>query len=145
MSIYRIQKGVGTVKLSRAVFLYIEHELYSYDATKRSLVELREDIIDETPLPEVMVSGGTTPNPTERKAARLVQNAALARMERVIRAVERALGRLTESHRQLFELKYLQSLEWPQVCDEMAISERSFFRLRRDLVLMAAEELGLGE
>lgn len=138
-------RGVADVQLSRAVFQYIEYELLNYDTTRQVLDELREDVIGETTRPEVMVSGGRTPDPTVTKTVKLVQCAALARMERVVRAVDRSLGKLSDNHRHLFDAKYCRCMKWPQVCREMAISERSFFRIRRELVAMVAHELGLAE
>ena len=127
----------------RAVFNYIEHELYCYQATRQELEVLREEIIAGATPREVAVAGGWHPDPTGRKAVRLLTNAALARMTRVVRAVDRALARLDESHRRLFVLRYQQCRSWPNVCQEMALSERSYFRLRRELVLAVAYELGL--
>lgn len=131
------------VKLGRAVFNYIEHELYCYQATQQELAELREEIIGETAVPEVVVAGGWHPDPTEKKASQLLTNAALARMTRVVRAIDRALARLDGDHRRLFVLRYQQCRPWPSICREMALSERSYFRLRRELVLTVARELGL--
>mgnify|MGYP000872409590 CR=1 FL=1 len=133
------------MKLDRAVFRYIEHELYNYDETKREIEELRMDIIEKAPLKEAIPGTGYVSDPTARKAMKLVTSTALARMERTVRAIDRALARLTDEHRQLFELKYRQCLPWQRVCELIPLSERSYFRLRRELVLMVALEMGLAE
>lgn len=133
------------MKLDRAVFRYIEHELYNYDETKREIEELREDIIEKAPLKEVVPGTGFISDPTARKAIKLVTSTAIARMERTVRAIDRALARLSDEHRQLFDLKYRQCLSWQKICDEMPVSERTYFRLRRELVYMVAVEMGLAE
>lgn len=133
------------MKLARAVFKYIEHELYNYDYTKQAIKELEEDIIAEAPYKEAVPSTKYVSDPTGRKAVKLITSKALARMTKVVTAIERALARLTDEHRQLFELKYRQCLPWQQVCREMPTSERTYFRLRREIVQMVAYELGLAE
>lgn len=134
-------------KIPRAVFRYIEHELYNYEATKKEIKELRKDIILSSPPREIVAANGDRhySDTVKVKAVKLVTSTALARMSRVVTAIERALARLTEEHRRIFELKYCQCLPWQQVCNEMPTSERTYFRLRRELVLMVACELGLAE
>jgi RinA family phage transcriptional activator len=133
------------VKLNRAVFRYVEHELYNYDNTLLEMENLREGIIEAPPLREAVPGTGYVSDPTARKATQLVTNTALARMARTAAAIERALERLSEDHRTIFELKYRQGLRWRQVCREMPTSERTYFRLRRELVMMSALEMGLAE
>lgn len=131
------------MKLNRAVFRYVEHELYNYDTTTEEIESLREDIINAPPLRDTVPSTGYISNPTASKATKLVTNTALVRMARTVTAIDKALARLTENHVALFSLKYRQDLPWQQVCAEMPTSERSYFRLRRELVHMVALELGL--
>jgi len=136
---------VDKVKLEKSVFRYIEHELYNYKYTLQTIEDLRENIIDSVPLRETVPSAGFISDPTARKATKLVTNTALARMTRTVAAIEKALNRLNQDHRAVFELKYCQALPWKRVCDEMPVSERTYFRLRRELVYMVAMELGLAE
>ncbi len=133
------------MKLSRAVFRYVEHELYSYDWTVKEIERLREDIIEAVPFKEVVGGKGYISDPTARKATQLVSNTALARMTRTVTAVDKALARLSDNHRALFNLKYRQDLPWQRVCEELPTSERTYFRLRRELVEMVAVMLGLAE
>ena len=133
------------MRLNRAVFRYVEHELYNYDNTMVEMQNLREDIIDRTPTRETVPGKGYVSDPTAKKAVNLVSSKAIARMTTVVNAIDRALARLTDNHRALFELKYRQALPWQQVCQELPASERTYFRLRRELVIMVAVELGLAE
>jgi RinA family phage transcriptional activator len=132
-------------RLNKAYWRYIENELYNYDDTKELIVNLREDIINHTPTKELVPGTGYVSDPTARKATKLVSSKAIARMMTVIKAIDKALARLTDDHRAIFELKYRQALPWQQVCQELPTSERSYFRLRRELILMVAYELGLAE
>ncbi len=129
--------------IDRSVFRYVEHELYNYDSTKRYIEDLRDSIIHQTIPRETIPGTGHVSDPTARKAIKLVSSPVLAHMERVVNAVDKALKRLSDDHVSLFELKYRQGLSWRRVCAEMPTSERTYFRLRRELVLMVACELGL--
>jgi len=132
------------VKLPRAVFRYIEHELYNYQLTKRELEELRRDIISIAASPGWVAANGTgVRDTTGGKAVRLVTNAAIARMTRTVAAIDRALVRLSGHHRWLFELKYCQGMSWQRICAEMHIEERTYYKYRRELVIMVALEMGL--
>lgn len=131
------------MKLPRAVFRYVEHELYNYDYHLEKIEQIREKIIEASPLRETVPGKGYVSDPTAKKAVNLVSSKAIARMTTVVNAIDRALARLTDNHRALFELKYRQALPWQQVCRELPTSERSYFRIRRELILMVAVELGL--
>ena len=133
------------MKLPRAVFRYIEHELYNYDNTLNEIQRMRDEIIDAPPLRETIPDAGYISDPTAKKATKLVTNTALVRMTRTVAAIDKALSRLPENRRALFNMKYRQDLPWQQVCVEMSVSERSYFRMRRELVEMVALELGLAE
>lgn len=131
--------------IPRAVFRYIEHELYNYEETKKKIYELREDILEEMPVPfkEVVPGTGHISDPTARQATKLVTSTALKKMVDNVTAIDRSLDRLNDDHRQLFVLKYQHALHWKKVCSEMPVSDRTYFRLRRELVLMVAAEMGL--
>jgi predicted phage gp36 major capsid-like protein len=87
------------VRIPSAIFRYVELELYHYDATRRDLEEMRDDLLNETPHQEVRVSGGHTSDTTRARATKLLTSAAINDMTRVVNAIDTALGRLTEEHR----------------------------------------------
>jgi len=132
-------------RIPRAIFRYIEHELYNYDLTCSELEQLRQEIISASASPGYVVAseGCGVSDSTGRKAVRLVTNAAIARMTRTLAAIDRALVRLQPHHRKLFELKYRKCKPWQEICMEMYIEERTYFKYRRELVVMAALEMGL--
>lgn len=134
----------STLKLPRAVFRYIEHELYNYDLTKKELEEIRQEIISLSSSPGFVTVGGTgISDDTGRKAVRLITNAAIARMARTLAAIDRALMRLADHHRQLFDLKYQKGLPWQEICMRMHIERSTYFKYREELVHMVALEMGL--
>lgn len=131
------------MKLNRAVFRYVEHELFNYDETLKLIKELQQNIIESTPFKETFSSGGYISDPTAQKAVKLVTSTAIARMEMNARAINRALKLMPEQHRLLFELRYRQGKPMQQVCDEIPASERSYFRWRKEIVEVVAKEMGL--
>lgn len=131
------------MRINPAVYRYIEHELYNYTATKQEIAELREDIISAPPIRDVVSGTGSVSDPTSRKALQLTSNKVLARMERTVRAIDRALSRLSDEHGQVFVAKYIQCQPWQQTVAEMPLSQATYFRLRKEIVVAVGIELGL--
>lgn len=131
-------------KLDSRVFKYIEFELYNYDETRIQLQELRNDILDSSSAYIVSTHNDShVSDPTASKAIALVSSVAIARMERVLRAIDRALSRLHDEHRMLFDLKYRKKLSVQQICLQMPTTRQSYYRYRDAVVRMVACELGL--
>lgn len=108
------------MKIDPAVFRFIEHELYQYYANKKKLELYHEGAIGEL-------------NP-----------AFVRHLERSVTAIDRALMILgEEKYIDLFWLKYQNRLTWGEVAAEMDIAERTFYRLRKNLVVAVGQQLGL--
>lgn len=130
------------MRINKSVFRYIEHELYNYEETKKELQRYREEVLEGTPFQEVSVQ--TNPgNPTAQKAIKLTSSAFVVQAEKVIGAIDRSLAILGDKYMELFEYKYQKGLHWQEVCLEMDISDRTYFRWRRELVMTVGQQLGL--
>lgn len=135
--------GLARHRLEQRVWRYIEGELYNYDTYCKALGDLREEILEGTPKPDNNGgSRGGPGDPTASKVMRLTTGAAILRMTRDLNAIDRALRRLTENHRAVFELKYRQGKPWEQVVMEMPCGRSTYFDLRREIIFMVAHELG---
>lgn len=138
--------GGQNMRIDKAIWNYIENELYNYDDTKKEIQQMRNDIISqhsggsEDGIPPSKLSNSDT---TCRKAVKLLSSSALQCMNHNIRAIDKALARLNEDHKTLFELKYRQMMPWQRVCMEMPATERTYFRLRRELIIMVGMEMGV--
>ena len=130
------------MRIDKSIFRYIEHELYSYDETKRELARYREDVLEGTHFPEVSVRSNPG-NPTAQKAIKLTSSVFVVQAEKVISAIDRSLNILGDRHKELFKYKYQKGLPWQEVCLEMNISDRTYFRWRRELVMTVGQQLGL--
>ena len=130
------------MKINKSIFRYIEHELYNYSQTKKDLALYREQILEGTAYPEVSVQSGPG-DVTANKAVKLTSSAFVVQAERIIGAIDKSLAILGDKHKMLFELKYQQDIPWPEITIEMGISDRSYFRLRRELVCMVGQQMGL--
>ncbi len=130
------------MRINKPVFKYIEYELYNYDEIKKELTWYREAILEGTPYVEV--SGNSQPSDsTASKVMRLTSTSFVIQSERVINAVDKSLSILGDKHRELFEWKYQKGLPWQEVALEMGISDRTYFRLRRELVITVGQQLGV--
>ena len=130
------------MRIHKSIFRYIEHELYNYEQTKKDLQLYREQVLEGTVSPEVSVQSGPG-DVTANKAIKLTSSAFVVQAERIIGAIDKSLAILGDKHKMLFELKYQQDIPWPEITIEMGISDRSYFRLRRELVATVGQQLGL--
>jgi len=133
----------------RAVFRYVEYELYSFEASKRQLEELRADILAKAqpPIGLVKIGAETNKNPesdyTSATAIELVTSSALVRLSRRIIEVEEALRQLTPRHQQIFKLKYCEGLDWQEICEALHVEQNTYYKCRRELILMVAIKMSL--
>src|SRR5690554_6566683 len=128
-------------KIDRRIFRYIEYELYNYDATKKEYARCREQLLEGTPLTDdIRVQNGLS-DLTATKVLRLT-SAYLAHAERIIAAIEDALKVLSDQHRGVFKLKYHEGATWMEIVSELYISERQYFKLRREIVVLVGQKLG---
>jgi len=130
------------VRINKSIFRYIEHELYNYEQTKKDLQLYREQVLEGTASPEVSVQNGPG-DVTANKVIKLTSSAFVVQAERVIQAIDKALSILGDKHNELFKLKYQMGVSWPQITIDMGISDRTYYRLRRELVITVGQHLGL--
>ena len=134
------------MNIKRANFKMIEAELYCYEESKEQLELLREDIIESTPIQEVNVK--TSPgDPTQTKAIKLVNNREIIEMERRLKAIDKAIEVLKTSNEprkyELLHMKYFERRYTDVgICMELGISERTFYRWRREIIELIANFLG---
>lgn len=134
------------MNIKRANFKMIEAELYCYHESKKQLELLREEIIESTPQQEVSVKSGPG-DPTQTKAIKLVNNREIIEMERRLKAIDKAIEILktnNESRKyELLKMKYFERRYTDVgICMELGISERSFYRWRREIIELIANFLG---
>lgn len=134
------------MNIKRANFKMIEAELYCYEESKRQLELLREEIIESTPSHEISVK--TSPgDPTQTKVIKLVNNREIIEMERRLKAIDKAIEVLKTSNEprkyQLLHMKYFERRYTDVgICMELGISERTFYRWRREIIELIANFLG---
>ena len=130
------------MRIHKSIFRYIEHELYNYEQTKKDLQLYREQVLEGTVSPEVSVQNSPG-DVTANKVIKLTSSAFVVQAERVIQAIDKALSILGDKHNELFKLKYQMGVSWPQITIDMGISDRTYYRLRRELVITVGQHLGL--
>lgn len=134
------------MNIKRANFKMIEAELYCYEESKKQLELLREEIIESTLTQEVNVK--TSPgDPTQTKAIKLVNNREIIEMERRLKAIDKAIEILKTSNEprkyKLLHMKYFERRYTDVgICMELEISERTFYRWRREIIELIANFLG---
>ena len=136
------KQGVGDMRIDKRIFRYIEHELNNYNETKKEQQRYREEILKSAHFAEVPAYTGPG-DPTGNKAVKLASSAFIMRAEKTIKAIDKALAILGEQHWRIFKLKYCDCMPWQEVVINMNISDRQYFKLRRELVIAVGQNLGL--
>ena len=130
------------MKINNSIFKYVEHELYNYEQTKKDLGLYKESIIESTPKSEVPVMSALS-DTTASKVIKMTESTFVLKLERVSKAIETGLSRLSNNHKKLFKLKYINCLPMKEIYLEMNISDRSYYRIRREVVIAVAQQMGL--
>lgn len=130
------------MRINKAIFRYIEFELYNYEQTKKDLDLERERILESSPNQEVAVQSDLGDS-TASKAIKLTTSASIIKDERVINSIDKAISILGEKHAKLFKLKYIDDRPEKEVYLVMNISRGHYFKIRRELVETVGLQLGL--
>lgn len=130
------------MRINKAVFRYIEFELYNYEQTKKDLELEKEQILEGSPCQEVAVQSSLGDS-TASKAIKLTTSASIIKNERVIKSIDKAISILGDKHAKLFELKYIDCRPPKEVWLLLGISDMTYYRYRRELIAMVGQIMGL--
>lgn len=131
-------------KISKYLKNYLEQELRDYDKNKKYLEELRMDIIDSSPSPELGMPG----NPNRgnegqtEKVFKLISNNRINRLERIINAIHKTLEGLNEEQYKFYIRYFQKGQSRTKVCIELPIGEATFHRYKNRIIYALAKELG---
>jgi len=131
------------MKLDKRIYKYIEYELYNYNNSKENLEEMKRQIIETSGSNDGQPRGNEVSSQTENKAIKIMASTAIASTERIIKAIDEALYELGGTYRRLFEMKYVKKEGIVKICNEISMSERSFYNYKDRLVYTVAQKLGL--
>lgn len=132
------------MRISQAVYRYVENELYYYPHTVEAIEELREDIISGVSGEKLAVQAGRTSNPTSAKATRLTLDVRLRHLERVRKSIEKVYSTLPPEKKKVVELKYWdRRLSDYGIYQSIPIARRTYFRWRNEIITAIATDLGL--
>jgi RinA family phage transcriptional activator len=130
------------MRINKAIFRYIEFELYNYEQTKKDLELERERILESSPCQEVAVQSDIGDS-TANKAIKLTTSAFILKAEKIVNAINKSLDILGDNHNKLFDLRYIDGRPEKEVYLVMNISRGHYFKIRRELVETVGLQLGL--
>ena len=135
--------------INKKIYDYIDYELTNYKLYEKKIEEIRKDIIDENDSsidgqPKAP-RGSKIYNKTLRKVIQLNTPLAIARMEQNKECIDRALRKLDADHNKFFKKNYIETNgnDRIKVCDEIPVSERTYFRMRNKIVEFVGKEMGI--
>lgn len=135
--------------MKRAIFEYIEAELFDYRQTRQAIEELRLDIIEEGHRLDLLFFDSAPltnkiTNPTLNKTIQLLTNKRINKMVETVMAIERVYHRAPAEKQRLIQLKYWDGRYSNHgVAEKLNVSLATYYRWRRDIVLAVAIEMGL--
>lgn len=124
----------------------IEAEIRNYHQTLKDLRELEESIADPGTREEPVVNSGPG-DPTPARAIRMMTSTQLMEIRRRVSAIEHMLEILKASPEpgryELIRLAYWDGRYTVKgICDQLRVSERTYYRWRREALQVVAERLG---
>lgn len=132
------------MQVDKEIYKYIDYELRHYKENKEELEKLRAEIIDTSPSPaDGQPRGNISGNPTEQKAMKLISSVAIRKIERTVNAIEKVRNTLNEEYLKFFEWNYIIKAGIVRTCQEVNISEKTYYRWRDSIVYAIGRELGL--
>lgn len=139
--------GIKLNTINKETFKYIERELYDYEDTLILIKNIENDIIADQSIDYSTIKTSRTNvinNVTEDKAIRLITNKRYSKAINTIAAIDKAIKKLNEDEKKLYELKYIEQIHWKKIiATHLTISERNYYRMRRKIILAVAYELGM--
>lgn len=132
--------------IPKAVFAYIEWEMYQYRYRKEQMDAYKEEIYESNTyacIKEKVDNKGYTSDPTAKKAIEITVHKELNYCKDWIKTIKKTLSKLTPQHRKLFEHKYMQDKHWREVLKIMGIDRETSERLQEDIVAAIAIERGM--
>ena len=132
------------MRIDKKVYKYIDYELQHYEENKKELERMRAEILDASPAPaDGQPRGNTIGNPTEQKTMKLVTSAAILRIERTTKAIDKIYSQLSKEYKRFFDLCYIDQVGIVKTCNDIPISEKTYYRWRDNITYSVGIELGL--
>ncbi|WP_286680115.1 DUF1492 domain-containing protein [Tepidanaerobacter sp. EBM-49] len=123
----------------------LEHFLYNYFDELRQLQEMKNDIIDASPIQSEFVDGKTRKpgDPTAAKGVKLASNRDIIKKERWLKVVKDVL-KYAEAYDKaygtkysmLINKKYFDELGEEQICNELNIDRSTFYAWKKEILSM---------
>ncbi|PNY85058.1 transcriptional regulator [Staphylococcus agnetis] len=135
--------------LRKSTVIYLEGELRQYPNIDKDINRVREEVLNPWQPTDENIGGGRSSenvSVTEIKATRVVNDRRLAQLTRVKVAIEIVYNSTTDEGRKLMDLYYFtkpRTLNLTGVADSIHISKSTAYNLRKGILNMLADELGL--
>lgn len=130
-------------KVPRLIKKKIENELYQYWDNKKELEELQRDIIESSvKSQDGQPRGNAISNTTEQKAIKLRTSRSILAVERRLKYIENAIGRLNEDEKKVFEIIFKEKHNQKMAETYKYISKDSYYNTYNKIVYFTAVEFG---
>ncbi len=126
---------------------YIEAELRDYHQTKQDLLELREDLLSESPAPpDGMPKGNATSDSTYQRTVKLMTNRRIRYLQRLLEGLDAVLSELPPDKMKYIELKYWtkpQLLTDAGIAAQIPCDRTTLWRWNNEICTAIGVQLGI--
>lgn len=137
-------------RLSKKQFQYVEEEVRNYHETKKQLEELRLNVITGAIHQEYRdeniggSSSGNISNQVEQRVTLLYMDNQIQRMNKVVRAIEKVLSKLSAEDKNLVQLRYWSKHKntWEYIAKNSYMDRATAIRHRNFLIQEIAKNMG---
>lgn len=135
--------------MRQSTYKYLESELFEYNYIGKHINKVREDIRNPYRETDENIGGGKSNrnvSVVEQTATRLLTDKRLIQLERMKFAIEKVYDQSNDDERKLMELYYFKKprlLTPDGVAEQLSVSRRQFYNMKKSIVCRLADELGI--
>jgi RinA family phage transcriptional activator len=127
-------------RLSKNTYRYIEGQIRDYKKIKKEMENLKEDIINSSPISQE-VRGTDTGDSTSSKAIKISLDKKISGMDKTVKAIEKVYNDLSHDKKavmtDIWERRYTDT----GIADKIGVSERTVRYWRQNMIYQVAIEL----
>lgn len=135
--------------MRQSTYKYLESELFEYNYIDKHINKVREDVKNPYRESDENIGGGksnTNVSVVEQTVTRLLTDKRLMQLERMKFAIEKVYDQSTQDERKLMELYYFKKprlLTPDGVAEQLCVSRRQFYNMKKSIITRLADELGI--
>lgn len=126
-------------RLSKNTYRYIEGQIRNYKKIKKEMENLKEDIINSSPMQDVRSTD--LGDPTASKAVKISLDKKISAMEKTVKAIEKVYNDLSHDKKAVMTDMWERKYTCLGMADMIGVDERTIRRWQQTIIYSVAVEL----